>query len=1561
MKNSLLRFVMTCIAVMLTMSTSFAAVGTPTSGTCGDPAGDPGAMTWEFNMITGTLTISGTGEMADFASPSDAPWYAWAYDIKTVKLGEEITHIGDYAFCSIPLMSIQTLRNESRGPRREEAVEEPVPSILPESLNSIGKFALQDTWMTSLTLPSQLVYIGESALAYNSQLTTLTLLGTMTIPWFDASLSDILAGCGNLTAIYVPENCVDDYKNTDCWSLYANLIQAIPEGGGGGDEPSGSRNEVVTIGKASYFHGVPITAQYKYSLSQQIYTADEIGNEAGNIWSLAFNTGKGNLTRNIDVYVTKTSQSGLSSGDFLPVTEADRVYSGELTFTANQWNSLDFQKPFAYDGSSNILITIDDNSGYSSGGWGVLTTGIFYGNGQQCHVAESKNNDLDPMDATTMGNAYDNDAYSYKNQIRLTFATYPSPTGIAVTDISDVSALVQCSLRGDATAWNLRYRQIVAEGEEDYVAVSGITDRSYTIEDLAPATQYEIQVQAVFSEDNFSEWSDPVTFYTSCCPSEEQSELLWSARGYSDCESAFKIVDHETGIEMAYISMANSNAFGGYLNLCCGRTYDVYWVSNKRWPGSDNGCTFTLFFLPGDEFYSMMPGTAPEAPNGEEGTSYLMTSFVMDCTPYCAPMPRFLTATDVGYQGATFTYQATTLKEELQYSTDPTFPENKTTTIEVTRIATESETTYTLTGLETLTIYYVRVRSICDDGAPDNFSRWTKSVQIVTDTKYAPPTRPTADPKDPKTEDIAWKRQGMEGKNNVNYRTAGEGTPAGDPMLIDLDDDGETFESWGGTTYGSYGKKGVDNVIAIANVPANAIVSWYAADANSAKVGGNTVRFTSGFYKQSKKFNEGEETTAQEELTQKLQQQKEEEQEAQQNTGKLQELLEKAKQLEKQIEDEGGMYNLWARNQLNRVREQIQALQPASQTKVVGNTSATPNESTEQSSEARSTRAPESEEGDYYFFFIRHTEPDEILLIKDITITSPENVGDWITIPDVKNVEYALQGLQPGTEYEVMVEPVYDNGLVGIASPITVFTTIGAENTPMEGEFSVSEEKKVQFAKGNLRHIGDMYEGTWSIASQQYDMLGQDNIETYTSGSYTADLVDLFCWSAPKDYYGITFFNGYDDEEAILMFQGDFAEWGANPEVIANLGSGWSTLSKDEWNYLLNERANAANLKALATVNNVKGLVLLPDTWMAGAPASTYTADTWMTMENAGAVFLPAAGQMTSVYDSENWHTTTTVTDDIGVYWSSTPTDASVANAENLAIGLTFQPGQPAMADFSRRTANAVRLVKAVMPKMQLQDSWIAAIADQDCTGSELKPAVTVKDGSTILTEGTDYTAAYTDNVNVGTATVTITAADASDYIGTASATFNIVRDMSSVFSSGNSWATYVAKENLSTPGGLSAYVVSAATATSVTASPVGYIPVGVAILLSRDDVAISTYKGMAYSGTPADNSSMLKGSATSATTITPYKDFVLFGDEFVLSSAATVPAGHAYLPAAIAPAGARSMIIVIGDATDIKSLGSSLKDGWSEYWYTIDGRHLNGQPTTKGVYLLNGNKVVIK
>ena len=74
-----------------------------------------------------------------------------------------------------------------------------------------------------------------------------------------------------------------------------------------------------------------------------------------------------------------------------------------------------------------------------------------------------------------------------------------------------------------------------------------------------------------------------------------------------------------------------------------------------------------------------------------------------------------------------------------------------------------------------------------------------------------------------------------------------------------------------------------------------------------------------------------------------------------------------------------------------------------------------------------------------------------------------------------------------------------------------------------------------------------------------------------------------------------------------------------------------------------------------------------------------------------------------------------------------------------------------------------------------VQDAWIEWIADQTWTGSAIEPTVYVMDGETELVLNTDYTVAYSNNVETGTATVTVTGIG--NYGGTATKTFTIVAD----------------------------------------------------------------------------------------------------------------------------------------------------------------------------------------
>ena len=69
----------------------------------------------------------------------------------------------------------------------------------------------------------------------------------------------------------------------------------------------------------------------------------------------------------------------------------------------------------------------------------------------------------------------------------------------------------------------------------------------------------------------------------------------------------------------------------------------------------------------------------------------------------------------------------------------------------------------------------------------------------------------------------------------------------------------------------------------------------------------------------------------------------------------------------------------------------------------------------------------------------------------------------------------------------------------------------------------------------------------------------------------------------------------------------------------------------------------------------------------------------------------------------------------------------------------------------------------------------VGAIADQTYTGSALTPKPEVTDGDKVLVENTDYTLSYSNNINAGTNTASVTVTGKGNYSGTQMQTFTIL------------------------------------------------------------------------------------------------------------------------------------------------------------------------------------------
>ena len=171
----------------------------------------------------------------------------------------------------------------------------------------------------------------------------------------------------------------------------------------------------IGVGGTSTNSYLPTYEFYNYSLTQQIYTADEIGT-AGIINSIAFYY-VGTATRNLDVYMVNTTVGSFSgNSDWITVTAADKVYSGWVTYTANAWNTFVLDTPFEYDGTSNLAVIVDDNTGSYVSSVGAY---VFDASGMALRVYSDGTN-YDPMAPPTGSGA----VLNVKNQIQMDITPY---------------------------------------------------------------------------------------------------------------------------------------------------------------------------------------------------------------------------------------------------------------------------------------------------------------------------------------------------------------------------------------------------------------------------------------------------------------------------------------------------------------------------------------------------------------------------------------------------------------------------------------------------------------------------------------------------------------------------------------------------------------------------------------------------------------------------------------------------------------------------------------------------------------------------------------------------------------------------------------------------------------------------------------------------------------------------------------------------------------------------------------------------------------------------------
>ena len=183
---------------------------------------------------------------------------------------------------------------------------------------------------------------------------------------------------------------------------------------------------------------------------------------------------------------------------------------------------------------------------------------------------------------------------------------------------------------------------------------------------------------------------------------------------------------------------------------------------------------------------------------------------------------------------------------------------------------------------------------------------------------------------------------------------------------------------------------------------------------------------------------------------------------------------------------------------------------------------------------------------------------------------------------------------------------------------------------------------------------------------------------------------------------------------------------------------------------------------------------------------------------------------------------------------------------------------------------------------------------------------------------------------------------------------YKIVNPLSISFAANQTWATWYGDYDYEVPEGTMAYTVSSVNGSTVTVDGITYVPANTGVLIKRKTTGTATVANSnVYYEETCDYTSLLKSGDP-----TPYQDYILYGNEFVLSSVSAIGEHRCYLPGTGA-ASARRLTIEMGEApTGISPKTVGETD--SGEWYDLQGRRI-GKPQGKGLYIRDGKKVVIK
>lgn len=299
--------------------------------------------------------------------------------------------------------------------------------------------------------------------------------------------------------VYVKNNCTATDESD--WSSPVTFRTVCPDGG-----------DLVTGDQTGTNQYLPLYTLYNYSLTEQIYTVEEMV-AATTISSISYYVSSVNNDDRdpVDIYMCNTDKTAFASTtDWVSSNDMTLVYSGPLVTSQTGWQTLILSTPFYYDGT-NLIVAVDNNDGVYQG---TANFGVKNAEGNQAIRIYSDDINYDAANPTQ----YTGTLLTVKNNFIFgancnTDVTCFAPASVSAVVADNNNVTVTWSARNDlrpiVNNFEMKYGLEGFNPETSGTLIPNLNNVfNYIITaELAYDQNYDVYVRTVCGDGDYSNWT----------------------------------------------------------------------------------------------------------------------------------------------------------------------------------------------------------------------------------------------------------------------------------------------------------------------------------------------------------------------------------------------------------------------------------------------------------------------------------------------------------------------------------------------------------------------------------------------------------------------------------------------------------------------------------------------------------------------------------------------------------------------------------------------------------------------------------------------------------------------------------------------------------------------------------------------------------------------------------------------------------------------------------------------------------------------------------------------